>query len=251
MFLNPLYFSPKHYKGNSRKGKCALNLMLLYYNVIIIYLNLRCSTDLQKKELLKCHMLLAGGVGGLMQAVLGCPIEVVKIRIQTLGFVGRSYDCMKYIYRHEGLYGLFRGLVPMIWRDVLPYGIYMLVYDWMYDIGNKIPYVRAIRTQSNYESNIWAIQIESALTSLAAFAASILSWTLITPLDVVKTIMQAEINPNIHKNMFQCAAMLWKAHNYRALFSGSFMIIGKSYATLVGYQYSLDKCQNRVQQQKS
>lgn len=191
-------------------------------------------------------MLISGATSGTMQAILGCPIEVVKIRLQTLGYIGRSYNCMKFIFNHEGLYGLYRGLVPMIWRDIVPYGIYMVVYDWMYEMGNRIGVIRAIRAQSEHQNNELSLKFESLLTSLAALTASILSWTLITPLDVVKTIMQAETNPNIHRNMFQCIAMLWRAHNYRALFRGGSMIIGKSYATLLGYQYCLSKCQTHV-----
>lgn len=191
-------------------------------------------------------MLIAGSIAGLSQAILGCPIDVVKIRLQTLGYVGGSFDCMRYIYNHEGIYGLYRGLVPMIWRDVLPYGIYMIVFDWTYELGNDIAVVRAIRTQSDAQHNKYALKLETLLTSSAALLASVLSWALITPLDVVKTIMQAETNPNIHKHMLECTSILWRAHNYRVLFSGVYMNIGKSFAILCGYQYSLSKCQESV-----
>lgn len=198
-------------------------------------------------------MLIAGSLAGLSQAILGCPIEVVKIRLQTLGYIGRSYNCMKYIYNHEGIYGLYRGLAPMIWRDILPYGIYTIVYDWTYEMGNRIAVVRAIRLQSESDARngLWAVKLEALFTSSAALLASVLSWSLIAPLDVVKTIMQAETNPNIHRNMLECVSMLWRAHNYRVLFSGVYMNIGKSYATLCGYQYCLNQCQARVAAQRN
>lgn len=196
-------------------------------------------------------MLIAGSVAGLSQAVMGCPIEVVKIRLQTLGYVGRSFNCMKYIYQHEGVYGLYRGLVPMILRDILPYYIYTQVYDWTYEMGNRIGVVRAIRMQQSDAGNsALALKLDALLTSFAALSASVLSWSLITPLDVVKTIMQAETNPSIHRNMLECVSMLWRAHNYRVLFSGIYMNIGKSYATLWGYQYCLSKCQASVAKEK-
>lgn len=188
-------------------------------------------------------MLIAGSIGGLSQAILGCPIEVVKIRLQTLGYVGRSYDCMKDIYHHEGVYGLYRGLVPMIWRDILPYAIYMVVYDWTLDVGKWMGVGSAIRMQSDTGFGQSAGQLDAVLTSFAALLASVLSWSLITPLDVVKTIMQAELNPNIHKNMIETMLMLRRTHNTRVLFSGIYMNIGKSYATLLGFQYCLNKCQ--------
>lgn len=193
-------------------------------------------------------MLISGSAAGLTQAVLSCPIEVVKIRLQTLGYIGRSWNCMRYIFQHEGLYGLYRGLVPLIFRDCLPYAIYAVVYDYMYEASNSITFVRAIRMQSQQQKqqsppSIIAIKFEEILTSLAAITASTLSWVLIAPLDVIKTNMQAEINPNIHRNMLESCAILVRAHKYRALFAGSYMIVGKSFATLCGYQYCLNKCQ--------
>lgn len=209
---------------------------------LILYF--RCSTDVQRQKFLKCHMLIAGSTAGLSQAILGCPIEVVKIRLQTLGYVGRSYNCMKHIYKQEGIYGLYRGLVPMIWRDVLPYFIYTQVYEWTFEMGNKITLVRAFRMQqSDPTHSALAGKLDVLLTSFAALSASVLSWALITPLDVVKTIMQAETDPNIHRHMLECVLMLWRAHNYRVLFSGIYMNIGKSFATLWGYQYCFNKCQ--------
>jgi hypothetical protein len=196
-------------------------------------------------------MLIAGSVSGLSQALLSCPIEVVKIRLQTLGYIGRSWHCMQYIFQHEGIFGLYRGLVPMIYREILPYAIYTIVYDSMYDAGNKISFVKAIRMESHFDENqqnstSLGVYVESFLTSVAAITASIFSWILITPFDVVKTIMQAETNPNIHRNMFDALNTLLRAHKYRVLFSGSYMIVGKSYATLCGYQYCLNKCQKNA-----
>lgn len=140
----------------------------------------------------------------------------------------------------------FRGLSPMIWRDVLPHAIYMAVYDWTFNMGNRIAVVRDIRTQSHTRHAALALKLEALFTSLAALLASVLSWSLITPLDVVKTIMQAETNPNIHRNLLESFSMLLRAHNYRMLFSGIYMNIGKSFATLWGYQYCLNKCQSAV-----
>ncbi|KAL7035866.1 hypothetical protein ACKWTF_008598 [Chironomus riparius] len=220
----------------------------LYGNVMRVFQS-RCSSDIHRQELLKTHMLISGSAAGLTQALLSCPIEVVKIRLQTLGYIGRSWNCMRYIFQHEGLYGLYRGLVPMIFRDCFPYAIYAVVYDYMYEAGNRITFVQAIRMQSQEQQkqqSILTIKVEEILTSVAIVTASVLSWVLIAPLDVIKTIMQAETNPNIHKNMLESCAVLVRAHKYRALFAGSYMILGKSYATLWGYQYCLNKCQERA-----
>ncbi|KAG5679882.1 hypothetical protein PVAND_009419 [Polypedilum vanderplanki] len=226
-------------------GTISALVFAVYGNVIRLFQN-RCTSEIQQQNMLKVHMLIAGSAAGFSQAILSCPIEVVKIRLQTLGFIGKSWNCMRYIFQHEGVYGLYRGLVPMIFRDILPYAIYTVVYDYMYEAENGIAFVRTIRMQSEQQQrqqNIFALETEKVLTSFSALTASILSWLLITPFDVIKTVMQAETSPNIHKNMLESCALLVRAHKYRALFSGSYMIVAKSYATLCGYQYCLNKCQ--------
>lgn len=50
------------------------------------------------------------------------PIDLVKTRMQnqrTGSFIGElmyrnSFDCFKKVIRHEGFFGLYRGLVPQI-----------------------------------------------------------------------------------------------------------------------------------------
>jgi hypothetical protein len=111
-------------------------------------------------------------------------------------------------------------------------------------MGRKIAVTRAVRMKLDTETTL---KLDSFLASFAALSASVLSWSLITPLDVIKTIMQAETNSNIHRNMFEIVSMLRRAHNYRVLFSGVYMNIGKSYAVLLGYQYCLNKCQAAVE----
>jgi Mitochondrial carrier protein len=234
-----------HVHCNVKKKKTKI--FTPFTNDIYVCTQFRCSSEIQRQKLLKVHMLISGSVSGFSQAILSCPIEVVKIRLQTLGYVGRSWNCMKHIFQHEGIYGLYRGLVPMIFRDILPYAIYTVVYDYMYEAGNGIAFVKTIRMQSQQQhltaNNAYAITFESFLTSVSALTASVLSWILITPLDVIKTIMQAETNPNIHKNMLESMAILVRAHKYKSLFSGSYMNVAKAYATLLGYQYCLNKCQ--------
>ena len=90
-----------------KKGK-LFNFKLIWNLKIKISQTLRCTSEAQKNKLLKTHSFVAGCSGGFVQAMLSCPIEVVKIRLQTLGYIGRSYDCMKYIFKHEGLRGLYR-----------------------------------------------------------------------------------------------------------------------------------------------
>merc|ERR1712013_205816 len=64
---------------------------------------------------------LAGCAGGGVQLAIACPVELVKIKLQTQSSgVGRyrgPWHCLSIIAREQGVRGLFRGIVPHVWRD--------------------------------------------------------------------------------------------------------------------------------------
>lgn len=63
-----------------------------------------------------------GSVAGAVGATAVYPIDLVKTRMQnqrTGSFIGEvayrnSFDCCKKVIRHEGVLGLYRGLVPQL-----------------------------------------------------------------------------------------------------------------------------------------
>ncbi|XP_075222533.1 solute carrier family 25 member 45-like isoform X4 [Lycorma delicatula] len=86
---------------------------------------------------------LAGCVAGTFTTVGLCPFELAKIKLQTQyeqlkkfkmkdkNFVkySGSFDCLTKLFKAGGFKYIFKGLVPMIWRDVPTYGLYTLVYE--------------------------------------------------------------------------------------------------------------------------
>lgn len=50
---------------------------------------------------------------------------------------------MRSIVRNEGFLGLYRGLTPMMCRDVLPFGIYMLSYNYTMNFMEELEIVQA------------------------------------------------------------------------------------------------------------
>nr|CAD7406415.1 unnamed protein product [Timema poppensis] len=69
---------------------------------------------------------LAGSVAGFVQLSLACPVDLVKIKLQTqtgktwgnnpeLGYRG-PLECLSSTYRDYGVRGLYRGLPVMMWR---------------------------------------------------------------------------------------------------------------------------------------
>lgn len=75
------------------------------------------------------------------------PIDLVKTRMQnqrTGSFIGElmyrnSYDCFKKVIRHEGIFGLYRGLLPQL-MGVAPEKAIKLTVTTL-EINNKLAFI--------------------------------------------------------------------------------------------------------------
>lgn len=62
----------------------------------------------------------AGGCGGMMGALITCPLEVVKTHLQSKNVARRSIaDVVLQISRNNGVFGFWRGIGPML-AGVMP-----------------------------------------------------------------------------------------------------------------------------------
>uniref|UniRef100_A0A1B0DI32 Mitochondrial carrier protein n=1 Tax=Phlebotomus papatasi TaxID=29031 RepID=A0A1B0DI32_PHLPP len=192
-----------------------LNSMLFgIYGNTLRNLQLNVPDDEKRKKLQPRHIFIAGSVGGFLQAFVANPIELVKIRLQTRSCVtSGSWECLKNILKTEGFLGLYRGLTPMICRDIFPYGIYMLAYEQILNIMGCLPYIQEQRRR-NAEMKLTSVNsnLELMLTTVSGSIAGVLSWIFVIPFDVIKTIMQAEPNPYVYKNMFHCISVNVKCY---------------------------------------
>uniref|UniRef100_A0A1B6LR99 Mitochondrial carrier protein n=1 Tax=Graphocephala atropunctata TaxID=36148 RepID=A0A1B6LR99_9HEMI len=91
----------------------------------------------------------SGCAGGLASVFISCPVELVKTQLQTQTrepnllakrdhkYLG-PWDCLLDQYRSKGIRGCYRGIVPMLWREVPASGIHMLIYEhFQYTHGQK------------------------------------------------------------------------------------------------------------------
>jgi len=74
---------------------------------------------------------LFGGIGAIISVCLNTPIDVVKTRMQ--GLEAHKYasfvDCVRQIYRNEGLLAFYKGLLPRLLRSSGQVSIVFMVYD--------------------------------------------------------------------------------------------------------------------------
>ncbi|TRY78602.1 hypothetical protein TCAL_06452 [Tigriopus californicus] len=178
----------------------------------------------------------AGFVGGFLQLSVACPVDLIKIKLQTqtnimiflsLASANTLYrgpvDALLKIFSETGIVGLYRGFWIMALRDCPSFGVYVIIYDTiMARISDRAP--------------------QAAFFS--GGIAGVVSWLLIMPLDVVKSQMQADCanNPKF-TGMSAAALACYRERGWRGFFKGSLAVALRAFpvngATFVGMASSL------------
>ena len=80
---------------------------------------------------------ISGGIAGTVGAVVTCPLEVVKTRLQSSKYstgakgkaLGGTFSGMKMIWQTEGWMGLYRGVGPTLVGVVPSRAVYFMTYS--------------------------------------------------------------------------------------------------------------------------
>ncbi|XP_054573851.1 solute carrier family 25 member 48 isoform X5 [Eptesicus fuscus] len=161
-------------------------------------------------------LLLASMVAGVVSVGLGTPVDLIKIRLQmqtqpfretSLSLKPRAValgeqpayqgpvHCIATIVRTEGLAGLYRGAGAMMLRDVPGYCLYFIPYVFLTDWITP----EACADPSPYA--VW----------LAGGVAGAISWGTATPMDVVKSRLQADgVYLNKYKGVLDCISQSYQ-----------------------------------------
>lgn len=88
--------------------------------------------------------------------------------------------------------------------DVFPYGIYMLTYEYVNRLLDDTNWVKAKRRENMSETQVYPNNnywIEMCVTIASGAIAGVMSWILVIPFDVMKTIIQAPSDPVEYRSM--------------------------------------------------
>ncbi|XP_023651758.1 solute carrier family 25 member 33 [Paramormyrops kingsleyae] len=173
--------------------------------------------------------LFAGGCGGTVGAIVTCPLEVLKTRLQSSGITLRPVfqvqlgtlsgaevlrpspvapsllQVLRSILEKEGPRSLFRGLGPNLVGVAPSRAIYFAAYSNSREKFNSI-----------FVPNSWVVHMSSA--GVAAFVTN----SLMNPVWMVKTRMQLEMKARGEKKMnaLQCARYVYKTEGIRGFYRG-------------------------------
>lgn len=157
--------------------------------------------------------LAQGPIGGL----IGTPLQLIKVRIQTSTEPIRIRDLCAEVYKIHGLKGFYRGLVPTLLKDSLFSASFLGHYYSLRDcIGSD-------RYYKNFFNGA---------------TAHCLTWCLLIPVDYVKTISQQS---DVKRSIKDIVRQSYKDNGvgvfWRGLVPACLRTIPVSGIAMVGYEY--------------
>ncbi|KAF2742434.1 mitochondrial folate transporter-like protein/carrier [Sporormia fimetaria CBS 119925] len=165
-----------------------------------------------------------GAFAGFMSGIATCPLDVIKTRLQAQGsFRPRNHaqparavynglvGTARFIWTHDGVRGLYRGLGPMVLGYVPTWAVYMSVYDV------------SKQAISQHTDNKW---VSRGCASITAGACSTIATN---PIWVVKTRLMSQMSPSAsqehrppwqYRGTFDAFRKMYKSEGILSFYSG-------------------------------
>ncbi len=168
---------------------------------------------------------ICGSIAGSVQAVVICPSEHIKCRLQTQHTAGYtdikykgSFDALDKILNSHGVRGLYRGFACTAWREVPAFGLYFSTYSIIKDTANNLiaPNTSDQKKDDGNNLRFWLS------SSLAGGISGAFTWLVIYHFDVIKTRIQTSpLNTPIEKRrMHYIARQILNEHGWKYFFRG-------------------------------
>ncbi|XP_059177535.1 solute carrier family 25 member 45-like [Physella acuta] len=177
---------------------------------------------------------LAGCAAGAAQLVMACPVEVIKCTLQaqipfTLPKSGHSalhatpvmrknyyegpFECTKDICKREGFKGFYKGIYPMFIRDVPSFGLYLCIYESLYQT----------MTHNGFSDSKG---VTPAIIS--GGVAGCVSWVSTMPFDVIKSRLQVD-HGGRYDGLWDCVYKTVKNGGISVLFRGTVITVIRAF----------------------
>eukprot|EP00298_Acanthocystis_sp_HF-20_P001909 c12391_g1_i2.p1 GENE.c12391_g1_i2~~c12391_g1_i2.p1 ORF type:complete len:357 (+),score=132.05 c12391_g1_i2:55-1071(+) len=164
--------------------------------------------------------LTAAAATGLTVVTLGCPLWVVKTRLQLQlkpvegaasveKSYANSYQCMKQIYREAGIPGFFRGLTASYW------GVSEMTLQFFL-------YERFRRYVTNQTDGGFGdgVSISPTVLLFIASLSKLLASSATYPHEVIRTRLREPEFPEEHRGFFKAIKLVVRTEGWRALYNG-------------------------------
>ena len=193
-----------------------------------------------------------GSIAGTVQALVICPMEHIKCRLQVqaaalasksstqrssnvsksnLATSARAFptttssqqtlykgpiDCGLSIIKNHGLFrGLFRGMGVTFWRETPAFGMYFATYDTIKARVENLLEDKDDHHPIPTHAHAWAA------SALAGGISGAWTWAIIYPFDVIKSRIQTSpLERHLQKGMWTVARELVRENGWRYMFRG-------------------------------
>lgn len=179
----------------------------------------------------------AGAGSGLINSLISGPTELAKIQLQVQKetFIDRKrrsvdaqrlrgpVDCLRRIYRIDGLRGCFRGMGATVLRETPSYGVYFASFEYM-----QRQFLRPKSEEGSFSRSLKLM--------MAGGLSGVLGWISTYPMDVIKTKIQAQAIDHKsreaqYKGIVDCAKRLVNSEGPRVLWRGLGATIIRAFPT--------------------
>lgn len=197
-----------------------------------------CGEGLQPNKYWHLNVYFAGFLAAFIHSFVGCPVDLIKIKLQAQSGSEelnkhRLTQCFRKIHQHSGLLGFYQGFLATLIRDVPICGMYVLLYEHLLSLG---------RSESDR-----SIEYSIGNQLLAGGLAGTITWVAVTPLDVVKSRIQADDigNPK-YNGIVDCIVKSYKEGGVVIFGRGFWIHVIRGFpvnaATFVGYEWCFKAC---------
>jgi mitochondrial ornithine carrier protein len=163
-------------------------VLFLAYNQIQHFI--KSSRGIHPEKSLSINDLcLAGGMSGALVSFVLTPIELLKCRLQTQGYLHQSpkfsgpFSVLMHTIRHGGITALYQGHTGTMMREIAGGVAWFGVYE--FTVQKMIEKSRFVKTKSDLSA--WQLMGAGALAGMSYNAA-------LYPADVVKSRMQSGLH---------------------------------------------------------
>ncbi|KAG8465469.1 hypothetical protein KFE25_002776 [Diacronema lutheri] len=165
--------------------------------------------------------LCAGGIGGACGVFIGQPFDFIKVRLQSLGtaYTG-PFDCLRKTIRHEGILGVYRGILPPVLNSFVLNAIMFGGFGHGHAVVEGKPWSRATKS------------------FLAGSYAGLISVSALVPFDLVKCQMQVDRaggRAATFRNSSDCARAILRAEGIAGMYRGSLVTVARDSPTTGAY----------------
>lgn len=161
---------------------------------------------------------MCGSFAGLVQAVVICPMEHIKCRLQVQEGKGGPIKVASSIFKNHGVSGLYRGWWTTTIREIPAFGLYFSTYDYIKDTVNTL---LAQRDGIVDEDSPMPAQHSHAWLA-SAFAGGVsgcFTWAIVYPVDVIKTRIQTS-PMDTPVSFLGAGRQIVRQHGWRTMFRG-------------------------------